>query len=378
MQYRKFGRCDFEVSSLGYGCMRFPVLDGDEGKIDEEKAIELLRYAIDNGVNYIDTAYPYHKKTSEYVVGKALRDGYREKVRLATKLPVWLTKTYEDFDKYLNEQLNKLQTKYIDFYLLHALDKDEWKKAKDLGVLDFLDKAIGDGRIKHAGFSFHDDIATFKEIVDSYDWTFCQIQYNYMDENFQAGTEGLKYAAAKGLAVVIMEPLRGGKLAQEPPIEVKEIFNRAKKKRTPAEWGLSWVLNHPEVKVVLSGMTTMEQLVENIETAGKALPNSLSEEDLNIVGDVCKKYEELTRIKCTGCGYCMPCPSGVYIPRNFSIYNNAHIYKDIEKYKKQYEEMIPVKGRASKCVECGKCETLCPQHLNIREYLKEIKNTFEK
>lgn len=378
MQYRKFGRCDFEVSSLGYGCMRFPVLDGDEGKIDEEKAIELLRYAIDNGVNYIDTAYPYHKKTSEYVVGKALRDGYREKVRLATKLPVWLTKTYEDFDKYLNEQLNKLQTKYIDFYLLHALDKDEWKKAKDLGVLDFLDKAIGDGRIKHAGFSFHDDIATFKEIVDSYDWTFCQIQYNYMDENFQAGTEGLKYAAAKGLAVVIMEPLRGGKLAQEPPIEVKEIFNRAKKKRTPAEWGLSWVLNHPEVKVVLSGMTTMEQLVENIETAGKALPNSLSEEDLNIVGDVCKKYEELTRIKCTGCGYCMPCPSGVYIPRNFSIYNNAHIYKDIEKYKKQYEEMIPVKGRSSKCVECGKCETLCPQHLNIREYLKEIKNTFEK
>lgn len=378
MQYRKFGRCDFEVSSLGYGCMRFPVLDGDEGKIDEEKAIELLRYAIDNGVNYIDTAYPYHKKTSEYVVGKALRDGYREKVRLATKLPVWLTKTYEDFDKYLNEQLNKLQTKYIDFYLLHALDKDEWKKAKDLGVLDFLDKAIGDGRIKHAGFSFHDDIATFKEIVDSYDWTFCQIQYNYMDENFQAGTEGLKYAAAKGLAVVIMEPLRGGKLAQEPPIEVKEIFNRPKKKRTPAEWGLSWVLNHPEVKVVLSGMTTMEQLVENIETAGKALPNSLSEEDLNIVGDVCKKYEELTRIKCTGCGYCMPCPSGVYIPRNFSIYNNAHIYKDIEKYKKQYEEMIPVKGRSSKCVECGKCETLCPQHLNIREYLKEIKNTFEK
>lgn len=378
MKYRRFGRCDFEVSSLGYGCMRFPILDGDEGKIDEAKAIELLRYAIDNGVNYIDTAYPYHKKTSEYVVGKALKDGYREKTKLATKLPVWLTKTYEDFDRYLNEQLEKLQTDYVDFYLLHALDKEEWHKAKDLGVLDFLDKALSDGRIKHAGFSFHDDIDTFKEIVDSYDWTFCQIQYNYMDENFQAGTEGLEYAAAKGLAVVIMEPLRGGKLAQEPPIEVKEIFNRARVKRTPADWGLSWVLNHPEVKVVLSGMTTMEQLVENLKTADKTLPNSLSKEDLNIVEDVKIKYNELTIISCTGCGYCMPCPSGVSIPKIFSIYNNAHIYKDIEKYKKQYNEIIPVKRRASNCIECGKCETLCPQHLNIRKYLKEIKNAFEK
>lgn len=372
MLYRKFGRCDFEVSALGFGCMRLPILNGDSGQIDEAEAIKMIRFAIDNGVNYIDTAYPYHKKNSEILVGKALKDGYRERVHLATKLPAWLTNTYEDFDKYLNEQLEKLQTSYIDFYLLHSLGKDTWKKIKDLRVLDFLDAALKDGRIKYAGFSFHDDIDTFKEIVDSYDWTFCQIQYNYMDENYQAGTEGLKYAASKGLAVVIMEPLRGGRLAQTPPDEIQNIFDSSSIKKTPAEWGLGWIWNQPEVSVILSGMSTMEQVVENIKTAGKVNPNSFTKEESAIIDSVKLKYNELTRIKCTGCEYCMPCPSGVEIPFNFSLYNDISMFKDTEKYLNKYNNDLPEKARASSCVECGRCEGACPQHLPIRQYLKEV------
>lgn len=372
MLYRKFGSCDFKVSALGFGCMRFPILNGDSGQIEETEAIKMLRYAIDNGVNYVDTAYPYHKKNSEIVVGKALKDGYREKVHLATKLPAWLTNTYEDFDKYLNEQLEKLQTNYIDFYLLHSLSKDSWKKIKDLKVLDFLDGALKDGRIKYAGFSFHDDIDTFKEIVDSYNWTFCQIQYNYMDEKYQAGTEGLKYAASKGLGVVVMEPLRGGKLAQTPPDEVQDIFNSSLFKRTPAEWGLSWIWNQPEVSIVLSGMSTMEQVAQNIETAGKTGISSLSERDISIIDNVKSKYNELTKVKCTACEYCLPCPAGVAIPSNFSLYNDASIYKDSEKYINKYNNEMPEKSRASSCVECGECEEACPQHLPIRQHLKEV------
>lgn len=378
MLYRKFGSCDFEVSALGFGCMRFPILNGDSGQIDETEAIKMIRYAIDNGVNYIDTAYPYHKKTSELLVGKALKDGYRERVRLATKLPVWLTNTYEDFNKYLNEQLEKLQTNYIDFYLLHSLGKESWKKIKDLKVLDFLDAALKDGRIKYAGFSFHDDINTFKEIVDSYNWTFCQIQYNYMDENYQAGTEGLKYAADKGLAVVVMEPLRGGKLAQTPPDEVQNIFDSSSIKRTPAEWGLSWIWNQPEVSIVLSGMSTMEQISENLETASMVPPNSLSAEDIDIINKVKTKYNELTKVKCTACEYCLPCPAGVAIPANFALYNDASIYKDTEKYINRYNKEMPEKARASSCVECGQCEEACPQHLSIREHLKEVHRTLSR
>jgi predicted aldo/keto reductase-like oxidoreductase len=378
MLYRKFGSCDFEVSALGFGCMRFPILNGDSGQIDEAEAIRMLRYAIDNGVNYVDTAYPYHKKNSELIVGKALKDGYREKVRLATKLPAWLTNTYEDFDKYLNEQLEKLQTNCIDFYLLHSLSKDTWKKIKDLKVLDFLDSALKDGRIKHAGFSFHDDINTFKEIVDSYDWTFCQIQYNYMDEKYQAGAEGLKYAASKGLAVVVMEPLRGGKLVQTPPDEVQEIFNTSPVNRTPAEWGLSWIWNQPEVSIVLSGMSTMEQVEQNIETAGKTGINSLSDKDISIIDRVKAKYNQLTKVKCTACEYCLPCPAGVAIPSNFSLYNDASMYKDTEKYINRYNNEMPEKARASSCVECGKCEAACPQHLPIRKYLKEVHSTLSR
>ena len=271
------------VSILGFGCMRLPLLPGrDPSKIDEELATKLIRFAIDEGVNYLDTAYPYHGTgmgsagQSEPFVGKVLREGYRQKVKIATKLPSWLIKTRSDMDKYLNEQLNRLETDSIDFYLVHALNDYLWKKVKEAGITDFLDHAIKDGRIKYAGFSYHEKQEYFNNIVDSYDWSFCQIQYNYMDEEFQAGRKGLDYAARKGLGITIMEPLRGGKLAVKLPSEVQNLFDQAEIKRTPAEWALRWVWNHPEVSVLISGMNSMEQVIENTRVGNNAVENSFN------------------------------------------------------------------------------------------------------
>jgi len=372
MQYREFGKKDFKVSALGFGCMRLPIINNDTKKIDEEKAISLIRYAVDNGVTYIDTAYPYHKGNSEIAVGKALKDGYREKVKLATKLPTWLTKSYEDFDKYLDEQLEKLQTDHIDMYLLHALNKERWDNLLELDIFKFIKSALSDGRIKQIGFSFHDKLDTFKEIVDGYDWDFCQIQYNFLDENYQAGTEGLEYAAKKGMAIVIMEPLKGGRLAKKPPISVKEQWGKAETQKTPAEWALRWVFNHPEVTTVLSGMNSMEQIIENMKTSETALPNSLSAKDLELIDNVKGQYNELIKVQCTACNYCMPCPDGVDIPENFALLNEASMYNEQDTQSHAYNNELTLKQRAVSCVECGKCETLCPQHLEIRKHLKEV------
>ncbi|GKU24896.1 aldo/keto reductase [Clostridium folliculivorans] len=378
MLYRNFGNTNEKVSILGFGCMRLPLMPGgDPSQIDEEKAMGLVRYAIDNGVNYIDTAYPYHGNgmtrgggASEPFVGRALKDGYREKVKLATKLPSWLIQSRSDMDKYLNEQLERLDTDHIDFYLVHALNKTDWERLKANGIDEFLDSAIKDGRIKYAGFSFHDKLEVFKEIVDYYNWSFCQIQYNYLDEEFQAGTEGLEYAAARGLGVTIMEPIRGGKLVNIPD-EAKEAFDKADVKKSPAEWALKWVWNHPEVKVVLSGMNTLEQLVENIKAAGETPENSLTEKELAIVDEVKTIIKGKMKVNCTACGYCMPCPAGVNIPRCFSAYNTYNMFPGDKSY-----ENLPVKEKATSCVKCGKCEQHCPQSLPIREHLQTIKEVF--
>lgn len=368
MQYRKFGRCDETVSALGFGCMRLPVFE--DGTINEEEAVKQIRYAIDKGVNYVDTAYGYHSGKSELLVAKALKDGYREKVYLADKNPVWLAKQYEDFDRLLNEQLQKLETDHIDFYLLHALNKERWEKIKELDVFKFIEGALADGRIKHIGFSFHDKHEVFMDIVDGYDWDFCQIQYNYMDEYNQAGVAGLKHAAAKGMAVVIMEPLLGGKLANVPPKEVQDIWNTAEVKKTPAEWALRWLWNQPQVTLLLSGMNSIEMIDENMKTADTAHVNSLSKEELAIVSKVKEKYKELTKVNCTNCQYCLPCPAGVEIPKVFATYNQAAVYNDWQKCSTGYSKMEE-KQRATSCVECGKCQKVCPQQLSIIQYLKD-------
>ncbi|MDR7868431.1 MAG: aldo/keto reductase [Sporomusaceae bacterium] len=370
------------VSALGFGCMRLPVIGNDPTNIDEDKALGMLRYAIDAGVNYVDTAYPYHGTgftqggASELFVAKALKDGYRQKVNVATKLPSWLVKTRADMDRYLDEQLARLETDVIDFYLVHNLNKGVWPILKAAGIDEFLGQAIKDGRIRYAGFSFHDQVGLFKEIVDYYDWSFCQIQYNYLDENYQAGREGLEYAARKGLGVAIMEPLRGGNLVRLPAA-AQAVFDRAEVKRTPAEWALSWVLNHPEVSVVLSGMTTIEQVAENIRVARQAAANSLTAQEIALVGEVKQLFTERIKVNCTACGYCLPCPAGIHIPTCLAIYNDYYVFDGTPEAKQRYGIITNFAAPASKCVECGKCESHCPQGLEIRKELKNIKALFE-
>lgn len=382
MLYRKFGKTNTLVSVLGFGCMRLPIIGGDPTNIDEDKAIRMVRYAIDAGVNYVDTAYPYHGTgfthggASEPFVGKALRDGYRARVNLATKLPSWLIKTRADMDTYLNEQLKRLETEVIDFYLVHALNKGVWPVLKAAGIREFLDQAIRDGRIKYAGFSFHDEGGLFKEIVDDYDWSFCQIQYNYLDEEYQAGKEGLEYAAQKGLGIAIMEPLRGGNLVNLPEA-AQVLINQAEIKRTPAEWALRWVWNHPEASVVLSGMTTMEQVMENIEAAGEAQPNSLTAKETTMINEIKKLFKEKIKVNCTACAYCMPCPVGINIPTCFAAYNDHWVFDGTPEAKQRYGILSKIGAPASKCVECGKCESHCPQGIAIREELKNVTQLFE-
>lgn len=376
MHYRNFTKYKIQISPLGFGCMRFPILDNDSSKIDEEKSIEMIRYAIDNGVNYIDTAYPYHQGNSEYLVGKALKDGYRDKAYLATKLPSWLINTYDDFHKYLDEQLEKLNTDYIDFYLLHTLNKDYWENLKKLDVLKFIDEAKASGKIKYIGFSFHDELDVFKEIVDYHDWDFCQIQYNYVDRDYQAGEEGLKYAYDKGISVIIMEPIKGGKLSN-PSNEIKEIWDLNDIKRTPSEWALRWVLNHKEVSLLLSGMSTLEQVKENIKTVSNASVNHLNEKEIELIDKVTNIYQEKIKVGCTSCEYCLPCPEGVSIPNIFQVYNDLYVFGTDGNSKDRYKSYKEKGIDASKCIECGLCETMCPQYIKIRRHLKDAHKVLE-
>lgn len=377
MLYRKMGKTDEDISILGFGCMRLPVIEGDNSKIDEELAIKQIRHGIDNGINYIDTAYPYHGGMSELIVAKALKDGYREKVKIATKLPSWLIKTREDMDKFLDEQLQKLETDSIDFYLLHALNEESWNNYLKLDVFDFIEKALSSGKIKHIGFSFHDELPVFKKIVDAYNWDFCQIQYNILDEEYQAGTEGLKYAADKGMGIIIMEPLRGGTLTKKIPEDVKNAWNSIPIKRSPASWCLRFLWDKPEITLVLSGMGEISQISENIDTASEGESNSLSDYEVNVINTVKDIYKSRIKVNCTNCKYCMPCPFGVDIPSCFRMLNEASMFENIEGYKKMYEGSLKMENRADVCKKCGKCEKACPQHIEIRKMLDEVKETFK-
>ena len=372
MKYRQFGSLEWQPSALGFGCMRFPVIGGNSGRIDEEKASRMLLHSIDQGVNYIDTAYPYHGGMSEPFVGRTLEGSYREKVKLATKLPSWNIEKESDLDFYLNEQLERLRTDRIDFYLLHSLNKKWWAGLLKVDVLSWVERARADGRIGQIGFSFHDELPLFKTIVDAYqDWDFCLIHYNFMDQDYQAGKEGLKYAAAHGMGVVIMEPLRGGNLV-DPPQRVQVLWDQAEVKRSAAEWALQWLWNQPEVSLVLSGMSTFEQVEENLASADRSGVGSFTDSELKQVDDVQKAYQDMELIPCTNCGYCIPCPEGVDIPRILNIYNKGLMYDKVDIARKDYILWVPADKKGNLCVVCQECEEKCPQDIPISEWMPRI------
>lgn len=374
MKYRKFLKGNIDISSLGFGTMRFPTIK-NEGDIDIQKTTEMLDYAIHNGLNYIDTAFTYHNGMSENFLGDYLeKRKVRDKIFLATKMPVWKIEKYSDLDYYFNIQLRRLRTSYIDFYLLHSLWQGSWEKVKNLNMLDFLIKKKEEGKIRFFGFSFHDEFNVFKEIIDYYNWDFCQIQLNYMDIDYQAGERGLKYAYEKGIQAIIMEPLKGGKLAN-PPQSIRNVFDEYKIKKSPVEWALSFLLNKKEILLILSGMSSFEQVKENIEVASKYEINLLNEDELKILSIARNEWLNIKTIGCTNCKYCLPCPNEVNIPKNFEIYNNYIMYGDLNESVSKYQ-YLKEEQRASNCKECGTCETLCPQNLEIIKLLKLIDNTF--
>ncbi|HOD39698.1 MAG TPA: aldo/keto reductase [Candidatus Wallbacteria bacterium] len=369
MNYRKLAGKD--ISILGFGAMRLPVANG---KVDEEAAVNLIRKGVDMGVNYVDTAYVYHGGESETIVGKALGNGRAPGVKVATKLPLWLCQAPEDFDKYLGEQLKKLCRDHIDFYLVHALGGEAWQKAKKLDIMKKMEKAKADGRIGHIGFSFHDRFESFIEIIDGYNWEFCQIQYNYMDEDFQAGKKGLEYAAKKGVGVVIMEPLRGGSLAGGLPQNVYRELNSGSAGRTAAEWALRFVWDRKEASTVLSGMSSIEQLEENVRVASMPeMKNGgfFSAADRHAVEKAREEFLKLIKVPCTNCGYCLPCKSGVDIPYNFQLYNSLYMYANLNSARLSYNVFTQPQKRASACTNCGECLPKCPQKIEIAARLKD-------
>ena len=383
MKYRKMGSLDWEVSALGMGCMRLPAKRFNRFKAEEKSSIQLIRHGIDQGINYIDTAFYYHLGDSEKIVGKALKNGYREKVRLVTKLPMHLVRKPEDFEGYLERQLKRLKDDCIDIYLFHALDRNQFEKVEKFGLIEKMEKAKERGLIRHIGFSFHDTLPVFKKIIDYYNWDMAQIQYNYMDTGIQAGTEGLKYGHKKGIAMVIMEPLKGGKLVN-PPAEAMQIMKEAKKKRTPVEWGLQFLWDMPEVATVLSGMGSRQMIDENCASADNSGIDLLDREEKKMISRLAQVYKKKIPVQCTSCNYCMPCPSGVNIPENFAILNNTAFesnglmrwwtkrkYRKLTGSKKKLDKNNP-NGNAAICTECNICLEKCPQSIEIPDELKKV------
>ena len=390
MQYRKMGSLGWDVSALGFGAMRFPV--DQNHRILEDEAIKMIRYAIDHGVNYIDTAYPYHGGRSEVILGKALQDGYREKVHLTTKLPIWLVRRKPNFERYFKRQRDRLQSN-PDIYLFHGLNKQRIKKVQDLNLIENMENARDAGLIKHIGFSFHDSLDVFKDIIDSYQWDCCQIQLNYLDINYQAGLKGLRYAGEKDIAVIIMEPIRGGKLVipdddlESKPL-IKNVLKSSSVQRTMADWALQFLWNQKHVSVVLSGMSTMQQVVENVESASNSGINTLTEPDLKTIADLRDAFNKYVVVLCTRCGYCLPCPNGVSIPSVLRILNEIAYWgdrasmgynqmvktpEDLEKRRASGEE---VEGAATLCTQCGECLEKCPQQIEIPDMMEKANSIF--
>jgi predicted aldo/keto reductase-like oxidoreductase len=383
LQYRKMGSLDWEVSALGFGCMRLPSRRLNRLRAETEESIRIIRHGIDLGINYIDTAWPYHLGDSERIVGQALQNGYRERVRLVTKLPLFLVRSADAFDRYLTGQLERLQTGYLDIYLFHAMNAAGLEKVKRLGLIEKMEEAKRQGWIRHIGFSFHDTFPVFKEIVDYFDWDMAQIQYNYMDTGIQATHDGLAYGHSKGIAMVIMEPLKGGQLA-DPPDEALQIMRAAGNHRTPVDWALQFLWNRPEVATVLSGMGSQQMVDENCASADRSGIKSLSQEEEKVIARLADVYRRQILVPCTGCEYCMPCPAGVRIPQNFAILNNvAQQGSRIRRWQSRsaYGKLASSKetvdlenpdGNASLCIECGKCVEKCPQGINIPVELEKV------
>ena len=389
MKYRNMGPLNWKVSALGMGCMRLPSRRINKLRAQKKDSIELIRYGIDKGINYIDTAWPYHLGDSEKILGEALQGGYREKVYLITKLPIFIVRKSKDFNKYLTTQMKRLKTDYLDGYLFHALNKGQFIKIKKLNLIEKMEEAKKEGLIRSIGFSFHDTLPVFKEIIDHYPWDISQIQYNYMDTYVQATEEGLSYAHKKGTAVVVMEPIKGGTLVN-PPLDAVKILNSAQTKRSPVDWALQFLWNKPKISVVLSGMGSKKMVQENCDSANRSGINSLTSNDKLIIEQLAEVFRKRIRVPCTACGYCMPCPEGVDIPQNFACLNNVSLeesrfrrfqtrraYKKLKSSKNKINKTTP-DGSANVCIKCGLCIEKCPQRINIPKELEKVKNNLEK
>ena len=377
------------IFPLGIGAMRLPTKNNS---IDREKAQEFIFYAINNGVNYIDTAYAYHGGESESFLGEILsltdEEGvrYRDKVKLSTKLPSWMVRSREDMDAFLNEQLRKLQTDSIDYYYVHSVDLSTILRLKDLGLYEFLEKAKSESRIKNIGFSYHGSPHEFNELIDDFNWDMVLVQYNYLDVNAQAGIRGIQYAYEKDIAVFVMEPLKGGLLAGELPKEVSDLFDGVDSEKSSVDWALSWIFNQKEITCILSGMGSLEQIRENMAIAERVEVNSLSDEEINVLDKAQGIFNSMMKINCTGCGYCLPCPKGVNIPDCFNVYNEKYLFNKklfgiiphaMMNYYMVVGGITNKQSSAGLCNHCGRCKRLCPQSLDIPNELDRVKSEFE-
>jgi predicted aldo/keto reductase-like oxidoreductase len=384
MPYRPFGKTNVMVSPLGFGMMRLPMLP-DGGGINEELSKQMVRYAIDRGLNYVDTSYLYLGGKSEEVTGRILQDGYRERVYLATKSPLLITTSADDFEQFLDRQLERLNTDAIDFYLLHMITHKNWESiVKRFGLIDKMEKAKERGKVRHIGFSIHASFPIFKQVVDATsNWDFCQIQLNYLDTEYEVGLAGLKYASDRGLGVAIMEPLRGGYLADPPP-EVEAIFANGTPKRSPIEWAFDYLWNMPEVGVVLSGMSAMKHVTENIDLAKRASTGMLTTNEKAMIARVVRQYNELAAYPCTGCELCHPCPADVAIAQNIMFYNQYKVRGDryIHRYRSlptsKDAPIIPYGLSAAACTGCGQCKSKCPMGIDVPMAMQTIHETFGK